>query len=111
MKVKEEKVGTVDVIVPGGPLVDEDSQEFIDIVEKHLQASNPRLVLNLKDVAYIDSHGLEVLLSVVQELRGRRFLRDDRIITPQTGDEGTQIGEAKKTMEDAMHALASSVQS
>ena len=71
MRVKEEKVGTVDVIVPGGPLTDEDSQEFIDVVEKHLQASNPRLVMNLKDVPYMDSHGLEVLLSVVQELRGR----------------------------------------
>ncbi len=71
MKVKQEKLGTVDVVTPVGPLTDEEGQEFVDLIESLLESANPHLVVNMEEVPYVDSYGLEVLLSTVRDLRGR----------------------------------------
>ncbi len=71
MKIKEQKLGTVDVVTPVGPLADEDSQQFVELLQTYLESANPHLVVNMDEVPYLDSYGLEVLLSAVSELRNR----------------------------------------
>ena len=71
MKVMQEMLGTVDVITPGGPLTDEDGQEFVEVLQQHLEATSPHVVVNMGEVPYMDSYTLEVLLNVVRELGGR----------------------------------------
>jgi len=57
------------VIIPDGPLVDEDSEEFLSTLTKHLASANPRLVICMQDVPYLDSYGLEMLLDYANDLR------------------------------------------
>ena len=69
MNVREEKIGTVDVVTPLGPLTDEDGAEFVEVLRAHLESANPHVVLNMNEVSYLDSHALEVLLDAARELR------------------------------------------
>ena len=71
MNVRQEKVGTVNVVTPLGPLTDEDGAEFVEVLQAHLESANPHVVLNMNEVSYLDSHALEVLLDAARELRNK----------------------------------------
>jgi anti-anti-sigma factor len=56
--------GAVEVVVPNVPLKGEYVDELRETVEQCLAEGIPMLVLNLHDVALMDSAGLEALLDV-----------------------------------------------
>jgi anti-anti-sigma factor len=68
MKVERQRVGTVDVLSPDGPLVDQDGQKFIKTLLERLNSTTPRLVLSMQEVPYMDSLALEGLLSATEKL-------------------------------------------
>ena len=69
MSLDEKRVGTVDVLTPGGPIVDEDADELVAVMKNKLASPNPRFVLNLEKVPYIDSRGIEGLVDSSDELQ------------------------------------------
>lgn len=71
MNIEVKRLGTVDVIAPHGPLVDEDAETLIAAVQKRLATPNPRFVLDLADVPYLDSRGIEGIVEAADDLRQR----------------------------------------
>ncbi|MCH8966394.1 MAG: STAS domain-containing protein [Planctomycetes bacterium] len=71
MKIDQQRVGTVDVLAPTGALVDEDGQQFCDVLLEHVQSSSPRVVINMGEVPYLDSTALEGLLAAADDLAQR----------------------------------------
>jgi anti-anti-sigma factor len=71
MNIDVKKVGTVDVLSPRGALVDEDAEEFVNALQGRLKASNPRFVVDLREVPYLDSRGLEGLVDAALDLQQR----------------------------------------
>ena len=71
MNIEVKRVGTVDVIVPHGPLVDEDAESFIEKMMAKLDAANPRFVLDMGDVPYLDSRGIEGIVDAALDLQQR----------------------------------------
>lgn len=71
MKIERQQVGTVDVLTPIGALVDEDAEEFSRILLEHLSSANPRVVVALQEVPYMDSVAIEGLLNTADELSYR----------------------------------------
>ena len=74
MKIERQQVGSVEVCVPIGPLVDEDAEEFSRTLLERLASSNPRVVVALKEVPYLDSTALEGLADAADELSNRALL-------------------------------------
>lgn len=68
MKIDQQKVGTIDVLTPMGPLVDEDAAQFCDLLAGRLSSANPRVVVSMQEVAYVDSAALEGLLDATENL-------------------------------------------
>lgn len=62
MRIEQQRVGSVDVLMPVGALVDEDGEQFGDTLLTRLRTSNPRVVLAMQEVPYMDSAALEMLL-------------------------------------------------
>lgn len=71
MKCELNKVGTVDVLMPTGALVDEDAESFCAGLLERLRSANPRVVVSMQDVPYMDSVALEGLLDASDELAER----------------------------------------
>ena len=71
MKVERQQVGTVDVIAPVGALVDEDAERFSKILLERLESPNPRVVVVMQEVPYMDSVALGCLLAATEELSDR----------------------------------------
>lgn len=71
MKIDQQEVGTVQVFSPQGALVDDDAAEFAVLMEQKLKASNPRLVVAMGEVPYLDSKALETLVECSDALRAR----------------------------------------
>jgi anti-anti-sigma factor len=71
MKVERQQVGTVDVFTPVGALVYEDAEEFCKLLLERLCSPNPRVVLSLQEVPYMDSTALEGLLDATDDLAER----------------------------------------
>ena len=68
MKIEKQKVGSVDVYTPSGPLVDSDSDTFSEMLRDRVRGSNPRIVLAMHDVPYLDSVAIEGLLDATDDL-------------------------------------------
>ena len=68
MKTERQTVGSVEVLTPSGPLVDEDAGSFCAMLLERLASPNPRVVLALHDVPYVDSKAMEGLLDACDEL-------------------------------------------
>jgi anti-anti-sigma factor len=68
MKIERQQVGTVEVCTPFGPLVEEDAQEFARALIERLRGPNPRVVVSLQEVPYIDSIALEGFSDAADEL-------------------------------------------
>ena len=68
MKIERQRVGTVDVLTPAGPLVDQDGEKFMAVVMDRLGSTSPRVVLSMQEVPYMDSVALEGLLMATEKL-------------------------------------------
>jgi len=71
MKIERQRVGTVDVLRPTGALVEEDAQAFTQTLGERLRTGNPRLVVALQDVPYMDSQAIEGLLDATEALHAQ----------------------------------------
>jgi anti-anti-sigma factor len=61
MEITEERHGAITVLRPNGPLVGDDAAQLRTRLEKAIQRSLGRLVVDGSSVAYLDSAGLEAL--------------------------------------------------
>ena len=68
MNIQEKQVGAVTVLAPHGPLSHDDVEPFELRLTQALDRSFRRLVVDLTDVPFVDSRGLEVLVEVTEEL-------------------------------------------
>ena len=68
MKIGRQRIGTVDVISPVGPLIDDDAKQFGKTLMERVRVPNPRVVVVLKDVSVLDSIALEALLDAADHL-------------------------------------------
>ncbi len=82
MKIRRQKYGSVEVLGPDGPLTDEESEAFIDHMEAELASPNPRIVVDLHDVSFIDSFGIEAMLQFAGELKSRNLPLKLAMLTP-----------------------------
>ena len=64
MKVETQPQGMVTVVVPHGPLVADELPDFKQAVEQVTQRRGGRVVIDLSQVAYLDSGGIEALLEL-----------------------------------------------
>lgn len=71
MKVEQQQVGTVDVLTPVGALVDQEAESFSKLLLERVKLPNPRLVVLMPQVPYLDSTALEGLLAATEELADR----------------------------------------
>ncbi|MFH0982688.1 MAG: STAS domain-containing protein [Planctomycetota bacterium] len=71
MKIDHQTLGTVDVYVPIGALVDEDAERARDHLLAQAEGLSPRFVVGMEEVPYMDSAALEGLLSVADTLQSR----------------------------------------
>jgi len=71
VKVERQQVGTVDVFMPVGALVDEDAEGFCRLLLERLRSPNPRVVISMQEVPYMDSIALEGLLDATDDLAER----------------------------------------
>lgn len=65
MKIDVQNHGTVTVLVPHGPLIGDDVPEFARGVTTAVGDKQGRVVIDCVDVPYLDSAGIESLLTVV----------------------------------------------
>jgi anti-anti-sigma factor len=82
MKIEQQQIGTVDVLTPNAALVDQDADKFCKLLLERLRSPNPRVVVVLQDVPYMDSAALEGLLSATQELADRATSLKLAAVTP-----------------------------
>ena len=71
MSVEIRRVGTVDVIAPQGPLTEDDAEAFIETLQARLDTANPRFVIDMSAVPYLDSRGIEGIVDAADDLRQR----------------------------------------
>jgi len=67
MKIEQSQQGTVLVLTPFGALVDSDSTQLGDLLRKHLDKGNVRIIVDMNAVPFIESDGLEKLLNVSED--------------------------------------------
>ena len=68
---EQTKQGAVDVIAGDVPVNVDSVDELSDVLDQCLGQGQPHVVLDMKDVALIDSVGLELLLSVSEAYQQR----------------------------------------
>ncbi len=71
MKVERRTIGTVDVCAPLDALADDVSSEFDEVLRRCLSVANPRVVVDMNEVGYMDSAALDSLVNVSDDLGGR----------------------------------------
>lgn len=71
MKIERQTIGTVEVLAPSAPLVEEDARTFCDLLRERTGVQSPRLVVSMNDVPYMDSIALEGLLDCADDLSRR----------------------------------------
>lgn len=69
MKIDVQIHGTVAVLVPHGPLTTEQVDEFLGKLKMTAEQRQGRVVVDCRDVAYLDSRGIEALLNSCGERR------------------------------------------
>ncbi len=67
MKIEQIQHGTVLVLVPDAALIEEEAEDFAVRVRDCFQAGNVKIVLQMNNVPFIDSAGLETLLALYGE--------------------------------------------
>lgn len=69
MKIDHQTLGTVDVCMPVGPLVDEDGGRMREHLLARTEGQTPRYVVRMEQVPYMDSAAVEGMLEVVDALQ------------------------------------------
>ena len=69
MRIETQKVGAVTVLEPHGPVVQEDATAFGQHLEQTLHQSMGRLVIDVSEVPYLDSLGLQILADAAEQLQ------------------------------------------
>ncbi len=82
MKIEQQQVGTVDVFIPVGALVDQDGETFVKTLSQRLKSANSRVVVAMQEVPYVDSTALEGLLTATEELQDRASALKLANVTP-----------------------------
>jgi anti-anti-sigma factor len=67
VRIDEQQHGAVTVLSPHGPLVEGEVEAFCGAVRAGRDGSRGRLVLDLTDMHFVDSAGLEALLDLAEE--------------------------------------------
>lgn len=76
MKITEQRQGAVSVIRPSGPLTAAEAPQLRERVERELSANLGRIVLDMSEIPYVDSTGLETLLDLTEQMaQGAQALR------------------------------------
>lgn len=83
MKIERQQVGTVEVLAPVGPLVEDDAREFCNALMKRVAGPSPRVIVSLQECPYMDSTALEGLVAVSEDL-GQRALNLKLVEVPAT---------------------------
>ena len=65
MELSQTKQGTVAIISIQGAIVDEELESLGSVIDECLSYGAPKIVLDLSEVPFIDSAGLELLLDLV----------------------------------------------
>jgi len=109
MNLDIKRLGTVDVLVPHGPLVDDDAESFVATLTQRLAAPNPRFVLDLADVPYLDSRGIEGIVDAAGELRQRGGRLRLAAVTPTCREVLELTGQSRQVeyFDDAHSAVRS----
>lgn len=68
MEIHESRQGAVTVLKPQGPLTGPDAEQFKASVSAVMDKSLGRFVVDISEVPYVDSRGLEVLKETTDEL-------------------------------------------
>ncbi len=71
MRIEQQQMGTVNVLTPVGALVDEDAEELARMLRERTRSANPRVVVSMAEVPYLDSVALESLVDATDELADR----------------------------------------
>ena len=64
MKIDTQLHGSVSVLVPHGALAGDDVEDFRDHLHNTIDQKSGRVVVNMDDVPYLDSIGIEALVSL-----------------------------------------------
>ncbi len=67
MNIEQIQHGTILVLVPDTALIEEEAEELARRVRECYQAGNVKLVLQLNNVPFVDSAGLETILALYTE--------------------------------------------
>ena len=67
MKIDTQLHGSVSVLVPHGPLAGSDVEELRQTLSVTIDQKSGRVVLDMSDVPYLDSSGIEALLELCAE--------------------------------------------
>jgi anti-anti-sigma factor len=68
MQIEQQRQGAVTVMKPGGPLAGEDAAQFRREAIEVMRESLGRFVIDVSQVAFCDSAGIEALLDVADEM-------------------------------------------
>jgi anti-anti-sigma factor len=71
MKIERKTVGSVEVLAPLEPLVDAGAEALAKMLQSMTDGVNPRFVISMNDVGYLDSAALECLVDTSERLSER----------------------------------------
>lgn len=71
MKITLEQTQGVDVIHLKGRIIYESENYVKSEIEKHFEAGQKKLVLDLSGLSYINSSGLGILINLLKKIRGQ----------------------------------------
>ncbi len=109
MKIERQEIGTVELVSPQGVLSEDDAEEFSALLAERVSGANPRLLVSLHDVPYMDSQALDGLVSAADEMidRGSRLKLVAVSTTCREILELTGLAERFQFFEDAQDAARS----
>ena len=68
MKITEQRQGAVSVVRPSGPLTAAEAPLLREHVGRELAGNLGRVVLDMSEIPYVDSAGLEALLDITERM-------------------------------------------
>lgn len=109
MNIQEQKQGAVTVLRPSGPLTQTDADEFKAKLLEVRGASMGRFVVDVSEVPFVDSHGLETLVDTTEQLsRGGQSLKLSGVNeTLREVFDLTELGSLFEQFEDVSAAVRS----
>ena len=68
MKIEQQKYGAVTLVQPAGPLTGKDAEALLTRADQSITESLGRIVLDMSEASFVDSAGLESLLSISEKM-------------------------------------------